>query len=324
MMRSIRVVCLDKTGTLTRGKPAVTGVVAFGGRPEEDVLRLAAGVEALSEHPLAQAIVTIAKDKNLRIGAATNFQAAPGLGASANVDGGAVLVGKEGYIAEHGIDLAPAREAIDRYQNEGRTIAIVAADGRVIGVLAIADTLKSGSAEAVSALRAMGLEVVMITGDNARTAQVISREVGITRVIADVLPGEKADAVKKLQAEFGFVAMVGDGINDAAALAQADIGIAIGAGADVAIEASDITLVSGELRGLVTAIQLSDATFSKIKQNLFWAFGYNLLAVPLAIMGLLHPLIAEAAMAVSSINVVANSLRLRRFARNSSGPSSPK
>lgn len=315
MMRSIRAVALDKTGTLTRGKPAVTGVTPLAGRTEADVLRFAASVEALSEHPIARAITVRAKDDALRIETATEFQVAPGLGARARVGSVTVVAGKEAYLTDQGVDLTAARDSIAKYQDKGMTIVLVAAEREVIGVIAVADTLKEDSVEAVRALAGMGLEIVMITGDNARTAQVIAREAGITRVIADVLPGEKADAIKKLQAEFGYVAMVGDGINDAAALAQADIGIAIGAGADVAIEASDITLVSGQLQGLVTAIRLSDATFSKIKQNLFWAFGYNLLAVPLAIMGLLHPLIAEAAMALSSINVVGNSLRLRRFGR---------
>jgi Cu+-exporting ATPase len=208
---------------------------------------------------------------------------------------------------------SPEPADIDQFQNDGKSIVIVAEQGRAIGVIAVADTLKPNSAQAVRAIKALGIEVIMITGDNPRTAQAIARQAGIDRVLANVLPADKAGAVKQFQREFGTVAMVGDGINDAAALIQADVGIAIGAGADVAIESAGVVLVSGDLPGLVTAVRLSQATFAKIRQNLFWAFGYNLIAIPLAVLGLLHPLIAEAAMAASSINVVANSLRLRKF-----------
>ncbi len=241
------------------------------------------------------------------------FQAAPGKGARARVGGEDVVVGKEEYLRESAIDTSPVTLAVNEFQIDGKTTVLIARDGAVAGLIAVADTLKPSSRQAVQDLELMGRHVVMITGDNERTAHAIAREAGISDVLANVLPGEKAEAVKKLQAERGPVAMVGDGINDAAALAQADVGVAIGAGADVAIESSDITLVSGDLTALVTAIRLSEATFKKIRQNLVWAFGYNVLAIPLAVLGLLHPLIAEAAMALSSINVVTNSLLLRRF-----------
>lgn len=319
IIRSVKVICLDKTGTLTRGQPAVTDVFVAPGATERDVLRLAGEVEAASEHPVAIAIAAHARASGgaPANGAApavvTGFKAAPGKGAVAHVDGDEVLVGKEEYFQETAIDTNPVRDAAEAFQREGKTTVLIARSRRVIGAIAVADTLKPESAQTVQDLKSMGREVVMITGDNKRTAQAIAHQAGIEIVLANVLPGEKADAVKELQREHGLVAMVGDGINDAAALVQADVGIAIGAGADVAIESSDITLVSGELSALVTAIRLSEATFRKIRQNLLWSFGYNVLAIPLAVLGLLHPLIAEGAMALSSINVVTNSLLLRRF-----------
>jgi len=312
-VRNVSVICLDKTGTLTHGEPAVAGIFAAPGATQQDVLRLAGAVENASEHPIARAIAARAQAGGIELPQAANFAAVPGKGARARVGGEEVLVGKDEYLREAGVDTAAAGNAVEAYQNEGKTTVVIARNGEVVGAIAVADTLKPGSAEAVRMLEQLGPKVVMITGDNERTARAIAREAGITDVLANVLPGEKAEAVKRLQAEHGLVAMVGDGINDAAALAQADVGIAIGAGADVAIESSDITLVSGDLTALVTAIRLSRATFGKIRQNLVWAFGYNVLAIPLAILGLLHPLIAEAAMALSSINVVTNSLMLRRF-----------
>ncbi|MCX5772396.1 MAG: heavy metal translocating P-type ATPase [Candidatus Hydrogenedentes bacterium] len=312
-IRSAKTICLDKTGTLTHGLPAVTGIFSVPPIEERDVLRLAGSVENASEHPIARAIADRARDERIPLAGVAAFEAAPGKGARARVGSDDVYVGKDQYLREAGIDISPVRTAVDTFQNDGKTTVLVARNGQVIAAIAVADTLKPGSPHAVHTLERMGRRVVMITGDNERTARAIAREAGISDVLANVLPGEKADAVKKLQAERGLVAMVGDGINDAAALAQADVGIAIGAGADVAIESSDITLVSGELTALVTAIRLSEATFNKIRQNLVWAFGYNVLAIPLAVLGLLHPLIAEAAMALSSINVVTNSLLLRRF-----------
>ena len=311
-IRSVKTICLDKTGTLTHGQPAVTGIVAAPGL-EQNVLALAASVENASEHPIARAIVDRARADGIALAEIAAFEAVPGKGARARVNGEEIYVGKEDYLRENAIDTSPVTLAVKEFQNDGKTTVLVARKGEVVGLIAVADTLKPSSRQAVQTLEQMGRHVIMMTGDNERTAQAIAREAGISDVLANVLPGEKADAVKKLQAERGLVAMVGDGINDAAALAQADVGIAIGAGADVAIESSDITLVSGDLTAIVTAIRLSEATFKKIRQNLAWAFGYNVLAIPLAVLGLLHPLIAEAAMALSSINVVTNSLLLRRF-----------
>ncbi len=311
-MGHIRTICLDKTGTLTHGKPVVTDVARAEDVPEEQVLEVAAAVEAGSEHPLARAIVAYHEERGGKRGAVEAFAAEPGKGAAARRGTLTLAVGKPAFIEERGVDLSPVRAAIERFEAEGKTIIVVEEGGRAIGAVALADTLKPGSAQAVAGLKALGLQVAMITGDNRRTAEAIARQVGIDRVLADVLPAQKADAVKRLQQD-GPVAMVGDGINDAAALTQADVGIAIGTGTDIAIESADVTLVRGDLPALVTAVRLSRATFTKIKQNLFWAFGYNVIAIPLAIFGLLHPLVAEAAMAASSINVVANSLRLRRF-----------
>ena len=312
-MRSVTAVALDKTGTLTFGKPAVTDVVPTHGRSEEDVLRLAAAVEKHSEHPIAAAIANHAKSRRLDLPEATEFRAVPGRGAVARVGGEMVHVGSESHLRETGVDLTPIEESLKRFEADGKTVMIVASHGAPVGIIAVSDTVKPDAASAVQAIKALGKQVVMITGDNAAAAHAIGRQTGVDRVLANVLPAQKVEAVKQLQREHGCVAMVGDGINDAAALAQADVGIAIGAGADIAIESADIILVRGDLMCLVAAIRLSEATFRKIKQNLFWAFAYNLLAVPLAILGLLHPLIAEAAMAASSINVVTNSLRLRRF-----------
>jgi Cu+-exporting ATPase len=311
-MGHIRTICLDKTGTLTHGKPVLTDVAAATDHTEQGVIEAAAAVEAGSEHPLARAIVAYHEEHGGVLDPVEGFAAEPGKGATARRGDSTLAVGKPAFIEERGMDLAPIRAAIERFESEGKTIIVVEEDGRAIGAVALADTLKPGSAKAVADLKELGLEVAMITGDNRRTAEAIARQVGIDRVMADVLPAQKADAIKRLQQD-GPVAMVGDGINDAAALMQADVGIAIGTGTDIAIESADVTLIRGDLPALVTAVRLSRETFTKIKQNLFWAFGYNVVAVPLAIFGLLHPLIAEAAMAASSINVVANSLRLRKF-----------
>lgn len=313
-MCSINIICLDKTGTLTHGKPAVTGVTTESSS-HHAVLALAASVDANSEHPIARAIVDAAAQEHLELSPVTHFEAVPGYGVRALCNGEKVLVGKEAFLQQENIDTSSLSDAIRDYQNASNSVVVVASQGQAIGAIAVADTLKEDSRDAVKALQAWGAEVAMITGDNPHTAQAIARDVGIDRVLADVLPQEKAAAIGELQDQGNKVAMVGDGINDAAALAQADVGIAIGTGTDVAIEAADVTLVKGDLTTLVTAVKLSQATFSKIRQNLFWAFGYNILAVPLAILGLLHPLIAEAAMALSSINVVMNSLRLRSFLR---------
>jgi P-type Cu+ transporter len=307
----LQTIALDKTGTITQGEPSVTDIIPAGKFDEERLLRLAAIAERGSEHPLAQAVVQAAQAKGLALGQPERFEAEAGRGVSALVDGQQILVGSQRFLSEQGLEAADMDAQVKALQAQGRTAVLVAVDGHVAGLLGIADTVKQSSREAIEALRRAGLEVVMITGDNERTAQAIAREVGIERVLADVLPDQKVDAVKRLQAEGKRVAMVGDGINDAPALAQADVGMAIGTGTDIAIEASDVTLVSGDLRGVAKAIGLSKATMRTIYQNLFWAFVYNIVLIPVAMAGALIPMLAAGAMAFSSVFVVSNSLRLR-------------
>ena len=331
----LNVVVLDKTGTLTEGKPVVTDVVTAvsaapgvagadrNGHPildEADLLRLAASAERGSEHPLGEAIVERANADGLVLGSVADFKAIPGRGIQATVAGSRLLLGNLAFMEERACSLDGLEVEAERLSGEGKTPMFVAVDGDVAGVIAVADTLKPGTALAVGRLKNLGLEVAMITGDNRRTAEAIAREAGIDRVLAEVLPERKAEEVQRLQGEGKLVAMVGDGINDAPALAQADIGIAIGTGTDVAMEASDITLIRGDLMPIVTAIRLSKATMRTIRQNLFWAFAYNVALIPVAagvlypIFGVtLDPMLAAGAMALSSVSVVANSLRLRRF-----------
>ncbi|HEX5148285.1 MAG TPA: heavy metal translocating P-type ATPase [Candidatus Limnocylindrales bacterium] len=319
---SVRAVVLDKTGTLTEGKPRVTDVTLAGGAPtDEQVLVLAAAAERGSEHPLADAIVREATEtRGLALPDAVAFEATAGGGIAATVEGTLVLVGRAGFLEAAGIEIAELVGSADALAADGKTPVFVALDGRAMAVIAIADTLKSGSVEAVAELHRLGLEVVMLTGDNRRTADAIARAAGIDRVLADVRPEGKADAVRRLEGEGKPVAMVGDGVNDAPALASAEVGIAMGTGTDVAMESAGVTLMSGDLRGLVTAIALSRATMGNIRQNLFWAFAYNVILIPVA-MGvlfpftgiLLDPILAAAAMALSSVTVVSNALRLRRF-----------
>ncbi|MGH9177760.1 MAG: heavy metal translocating P-type ATPase [Acidimicrobiales bacterium] len=314
--RSKRVdtVVFDKTGTLTRGQMALTDVVPADGESDDVVLGRAAAVESASEHPVGRAVVDGARERLGGLSPAEDFTSVAGHGVRASVDGVPVHVGRRKLMTEAGLMGATALdEEAERLEGEGKTAIFVAWEGRVRGLLAVADTMKDDAPAAVADLRSMGIEVVMITGDNRRTATAIAGEVGIDLVLAEVLPADKVDEVRSLQAEGRVVAMVGDGINDAPALVQADLGIAIGTGTDVAIESSDITLLSGDLSGVATAIRLSRRTFRTILQNLGWAFGYNLAALPLAVAGALNPIIAGAAMAFSSVSVVSNSLRLYRF-----------
>ena len=320
--RAIQTVVLDKTGTITKGKPELTDVVTMddGQWTMEEILRFSASVEKVSEHPLAQAIVEGAQARKLELAEVKDFDAIPGHGVSAKVEGKSILIGNLKLMNRENIALGSLEEKSKSLADDGKTPMFIALDGKAAGIIAVADTVKEDSAEAIAVLQKMGIEVVMITGDNRRTAEAIARKVGITRVLAEVLPEDKANNIQQLQAEGKKVAMVGDGINDAPALAQADVGLAIGTGTDVAIEASDITLIKGSLKGVVTAIEVSRATMNNIYQNLVGAFFYNTLGVPVA-MGvlfpffglLLSPLIAGAAMAFSSVTVVGNANRLRGF-----------
>ncbi len=312
-LRRVRALVFDKTGTITQGRPAVTEVIPVSGVKREELLALALAVEQGSEHPLAQAVVSFALGSGLKPISANSITAIPGKGVSGTTNGERIFVGKAELLRENGIDPSPLLPIAEELQGKGRTILFIAKEGKPLGLIGVADTLKPESRMVVSELKKMGIVPIMLTGDNRPTALAIAREVGIERVFAELLPAEKQKAVEKAKEEFGVVAMVGDGINDAPALKSADVGIAIGTGTEVAIEASDVTLIKGELTGVLTALKLSRATFTKINQNLFWALFYNLLAIPLAMLGLIHPLIAETAMALSSINVVTNSLRLRRF-----------
>ncbi len=319
---SVRAVVLDKTGTLTEGKPRVTDVVvAQGALREDEILALVAAAERGSEHPLADAIVREATGaRGLTLAEAADFLAVAGGGVTAAVGGRQVVVGRPGFLQSVGVDVSGLTGAADALAADGKTPVFAAVDGRGAAVIAIADTLKAGSVEAVAELHRLGILVTMLTGDNRRTAEAIARTAGIDRVVADVRPDGKAAAVKALQAEGMVVAMVGDGVNDAPALASADVGVAMGTGTDVAMESAGVTLMSGDLRGLVTAISLSNATMRNIRQNLVWAFGYNVILIPIA-MGVLYPvngmlldpIFAAAAMAASSVTVVSNALRLRRF-----------
>jgi Cu+-exporting ATPase len=331
----INAVLLDKTGTLTQGKPAVTDIIVMTSYIKEELLRLAASAEKNSEHSLAEAIVKEAAEKKLALSPASGFNAIPGFGIEAIVDGKKLLLGNLKLIQERKLVLDGLEVKANELWFEGKTVMFIGIDGQVAGLIALADTIKPDAITVVRQLHKMGIEVAMVTGDNQRTAEAIAKQAGIDRVFADVLPEHKADEVKKLQSEGKVVAMVGDGINDAPALAQADVGIAIGTGTDVAMETGDITLIRGELNGIVTAIALSKRTMRTIRQNLFWAFAYNVILIPIAAgvlyfafkngnvpsglrfilgeHGFLNPIMAAAAMALSSITVVTNSLRLRTF-----------
>lgn len=316
----LTTIVFDKTGTLTEGKPSVTDVVPAEGIDEAELLRLAAAVERFSEHPIAKAVLKKVEERGITLPEATGFVALPGRGGKVTLDHREVIVGGIRLVEEMKIDIGHLKDHIARVSDEGKTPVYVIVDGRLLGLIAIADTIKEHAQKTVELLHRMGLEVAMITGDTRRTAQAIARRLGIDRVLAEVLPEDKAEEIKRLQKEGKIVAMVGDGINDAPALAQADVGIAIGTGTDVAMEASDITLIGGDLRGIVTAIALSRATIRNIKQNLFWAFFYNTSLIPVAagilypFFGItLNPIFAASAMALSSVSVVTNALRLRWF-----------
>jgi Cu+-exporting ATPase len=315
----ITTVVLDKTGTVTAGRPTVTDLVRHGGSSEDDLLRLAASVEKSSEHPLAEAIVEAAKTRGIALGEIEGFASATGRGATGVVDGTAVAIGNAALMADYAIELSPLSAAAERLAVEGKTPMYIAANGGLAGLIAVADPIKPTSRAAIARMRAMGLEVVMLTGDNQRTANAIAREAGVERVVAGVMPSGKVDEIKRLQAEGKVVAMVGDGINDAPALAQADVGMAVGTGTDIAAEAADVVLMRGDLGSAAQAILLSRRTMRTTKQNLFWAFIYNVVGIPVAAgvlypaFGLLlSPVIASAAMAFSSVSVVTNSLRLRQ------------
>jgi len=312
--RMVDTIVLDKTGTVTSGRMSLVGSAAAEGVDPAEALHLAGALEDASEHPIAQALARAARDRSGALPPVDGFANREGLGVEGRLAGHAVVVGRPALLSERGMPLGPDLEAARvAAEAEGQTAIAVGLDGRAAAVFALADTVKSTSAEAVSALRGLGLRPVLLTGDNAATARAVAAQVGIDEVIAEVLPSGKAAVVDRLQKEGRVVAMVGDGVNDAPALAQADLGLAIGTGTDVAIEASDLTLVSGDLRSAADAIRLSRATLRTIKQNLTWAFGYNVAALPLAAAGLLNPVIAGLAMALSSLSVVANALRLRRF-----------
>ncbi|MCB2299371.1 heavy metal translocating P-type ATPase [Clostridium tagluense] len=316
----IQTIVFDKTGTITEGKPKVTDVVVINGIAQNDLLQLAASAEKGSEHPLGEAIVKGATEKGLKFKKLDFFKAIPGYGIEVKIDGKNILLGNRKLMIERKISLEKLEKISNKLAQEGKTPMYIAIDSEMAGIIAVADTVKASSKKAIEKLHEMGIEVAMITGDNKRTAQAIAKQVGIDRIYAEVLPQDKANVVKKLQAEGTKVAMVGDGINDAPALAQADIGIAIGSGTDVAMESADIVLMRSDLMDVPTALQLSKSTIRNIKQNLFWAFGYNTIGIPVA-MGILHvfggpllnPMIAGAAMSLSSVSVVANALRLKGF-----------
>ena len=312
----ITTVVLDKTGTITNGTPILTDIGLLKSNEkdvtEDQIIRIAAIVEQRSEHPLGEAIVAEAKKRNIVIEDADRFSAIAGKGVKAIVGGKQVIVGNTTLFDDENINWSKAEEKISSLRIEGKTVMLVAMDGNLVGWLAVADTVKSNADEIISELKEMGLNVLMITGDNRQVAEAIAVQVGIDRVMAEVLPGGKSAKIKELQESGEVVAMVGDGVNDAPALAQADVGISLGTGTDIAIAAAPITLIRGDLAGITKAINLSKITLSTIKQNLFWAFFYNIILIPVAAVGLLNPMLAAGAMALSDVFVIGNSLRLNK------------
>ena len=309
----LTTIVLDKTGTITKGQPEVTDIVALAGLSDQEILTITAMVEKNSEHPLAEAIVKYGQEQGVLFKEAEEFTAIPGRGVKAMIEGKQILVGTRKLMRENNIELEAAISEIERMEQQGKTVMLLAVEQQMTGLIAVADTVKENSAQAVAELQRLGIEVWMITGDNERAAKSIAASIGITNVLAEVLPEQKAEKVKSLKKENKVVAMVGDGINDAPALATADVGFAIGTGTDVAIEAADITLMRGDLNGIVAAIKLSKATMRNIKQNLFWALIYNCIGIPIAASGSLSPVLAGTAMAFSSVSVVLNALRLKKF-----------
>jgi Cu+-exporting ATPase len=316
----VNAVIFDKTGTLTHGKPVVTDIIAVSDTDEVQILRWAASAEKRSEHPLGEAVVETALQRGIDPSDPEDFETTPGLGISAKVEGHRILVGNQEWMQKQSIHTDDLKPRMEKLSQGGKTVMLLAVDGKITGILAVADTPKENSVSVIKELRDVGIETIMLTGDNRQTGEAVGKQVGVDRIIAEVLPEDKADEVKRLQEQGKIVAMVGDGINDAPALAQADIGIAIGTGTDVAIETSDITLMRDDLDGVVRAIRLSHRTMRTIKQNLFWAFIYNIIGIPIAagvlypFFGiLLKPVFAAAAMSMSSVSVVSNSLRLKRF-----------
>jgi len=309
----LQTIVFDKTGTLTKGVPSVTNVVPLINSTENDVVRFAAIAEKGSEHPVGEAIVRRAEELGLDISDPTNFEALPGQGVKAKYNKTVILLGNRRFMHENNVTIESQEEMLQKMESEGKTAMILALDGNLFGLIAVADTIKETAKETVDDLRGMGLKVVMLTGDNQRTAKAIAGQLGIDKVISEVLPGEKASIIRDLQGEGEIVAMVGDGINDAPALAQADVGIALGSGTDIAIETGGIVLIKDDVRDVVNSIKLSKKTMQKIKQNLFWAFAYNAAFIPIAASGLLSPVFAAIAMAMSSVSVITNSLTLKRF-----------
>lgn len=309
----ITTVVLDKTGTLTRGVPSVTDVIALNKFSKEEIIGYAASVERNSEHPIGQAIVRKAEETKIEIPSSKDFETLPGMGAKAHVDSMVVVAGNRKLLEAFGIETNIAERVLSALENDGKTAILVAIEGVLAGVIGVADTLKQEAEDAIKELKSMGLKVIMLTGDNERTARAVASKLQIDEVIAEVLPNQKAEVIRKLKERGEIVAMVGDGINDAPALAESDLGIAIGSGTDVAIETAGIVLIKDDLRDIVRAIKLSKATMSKIKQNLFWAFAYNATLIPVAAYGLLNPILAALAMAFSSVSVVTNSLTLKRI-----------
>jgi Cu+-exporting ATPase len=302
----------DKTGTLTRGVPALTDVEITGTLDARAALQLGASLEALSEHALGAAIVRAARERELPLLPVTDFESVPGLGVLGMVGGCRIFLGNQRFLGEHQIDLLPAKAALSRLESEGKTVVVMACEGQAAAVLAVADTLRPEAWAAVTQLRARGLEIMLLSGDNPRAAGAIARQLGIDAVLAEVLPTDKAREIQRMQAAGKVVAMVGDGVNDAPALGCAEVGIALGAGSDIAKETGDVVLIKSDVRDLVLTLQLAHATMRTIRQNLWWAFAYNVIGVPIAALGYLNPMLAGAAMALSSLSVVVNSALLKR------------